>query len=229
MLNEFLAGLPLYLAVSLSIIIIIVDSLSGKNKIITYIFSIITFIAIIVAAFYTYFGADLIQIDINTSFTRGMISYGGLPSLFDIIFAVSALLTVIAGMPYLKREFDDFKEFYTLILFSTTGMMMIAHANHLIMIFIGIELMSISFYVLSGFIRVRITAVEAALKYFLLGSFATGFLLYGMALIYGSTQTMYLSEIHLVLMSGSVDFTFLRAGFAEVVFSKISSDQFPAS
>ncbi len=219
MSNEFILGLPLYLALALSVLVILIDALSGKNKEIAFYFTIISFLAIIGSAFYvaTLPLDSFASLDNATSLTKGMVSYGGFANIFDIIFAIGGLLTVLAGMPYFRREFDDYKEFYTLVLFSVLGMMMIAHANHLIMIFIGIELMSISFYVLSGFIRNKMSSVEAALKYFLLGAFATGFLLYGMAMTYGATKTMYLNEISAAIISGNVDIAFLKIGFALMV------------
>ncbi len=216
MMNEFILGLPLYIAFALSVIVILIDSFSGKNKTITFYYTIISFVAIIASAFYiTTLPLDsFTSIDKTSLITKGMISYGGYANLFDIIFALGGLLTILAGMPYLRKEFDDYKEFYTLTLFSVFGMMVIAHANHLIMIFIGIEIMSISFYVLSGFIRNKISSIEAALKYFLLGAFSTGFLLYGIAMIYGATQTMYLNDITASIQSGQANLYFLKIGFA---------------
>ena len=86
-------------------------------------------------------------------------------------------------------------EFYILILFSTVGMMLMAGALNLITVFLGIELMSVSLYVLAGFMRKKVRSNESALKYFLLGAFATGFLLYGIALIYGTSGTTDLVAI----------------------------------
>ncbi|HRP02182.1 MAG TPA: NADH-quinone oxidoreductase subunit N [Candidatus Kapabacteria bacterium] len=216
MTNEFILGLPLYLTFALSIIVILVDTFSNKNKKVLYYYSIISYLAIIAAGFYIVSLPidSFANIDKASLFTKGMVNYGGFANLFDIIFAVGGLLTIFAGLPYLKKEFDDYKEFYTLVLFSVFGMMLIAHANHLIMIFLGIEVMSVTFYVLSGFIRNRISAVEAALKYFLLGAFSTGFLLYGMAMTYGATKTMYLDQIQQMIVAGTFDITFLKIGFA---------------
>ncbi len=217
MINEILLGLPLYLAVALSIIIIFLDAFSGKNKSIIYTFTVLSFLLIIITSYYSYSISSSLNFDIDNSITKGMLLYGKMPLLFDIIFAFAGLLTIIAGVPFLRREFDDYKEFYTLVLYSVTGMMMIAHSNHLLMIFVGIELMSVSFYVLSGFIRNRITSVEAALKYFLLGAFASGFLLYGIALSYGATGTMYLDKILNLILIGSVDVFYLKVGFALMI------------
>lgn len=129
-----------------------------------------------------------------TAFSQ-MLLVGGYASMFDLIFLSTSLLTLMLSYPYLQKEEYHFGEFYVLVLLATVGMMMMGSAGDLITIFIGVEIMSVCFYVLVGFIRVRQTANEAALKYFLLGAFATGFLLYGIALIYGTTGTTNLFSI----------------------------------
>ena len=114
---------------------------------------------------------------------------------FNFIFFIGLALTVLISIRSLPREGYNFSEFYVLLMGATLGMMMMASAGSLIMVFVGIETLSISLYVLAGFARTRQESNEAALKYLLLGAFATGFLLYGIALVYGSTGTMYLHEI----------------------------------
>jgi NADH-quinone oxidoreductase subunit N len=108
---------------------------------------------------------------------------------FKLIFLLGTGLTILISIKYLENEGMQHGEYFALILFATLGMMIMASGAELITIFLGIELMSISLYVLAGFTRARMNSNESALKYFLLGSFATGFLLYGIALIYGSTGT----------------------------------------
>src|SRR5205807_3391064 len=97
----------------------------------------------------------------------------------------------------------DYGEYYILILGATAGMMLLAAATSLMTIFLGIELLSISLYVLSGFARAAQRSQESALKYLLLGGFATGFLLYGMALIYGATGSTTLRGIAAMVTAGS--------------------------
>ena len=104
---------------------------------------------------------------------------------FHLIFVVVALLTVMSSVQHLKAEGYEFGEFFALIQFSVTGMSMMASSENLLTIFLGLEILSISLYVLAGFSRDRVNAIEGALKYFLLGAFSTGFLLYGIALFYG--------------------------------------------
>ncbi len=114
---------------------------------------------------------------------------------FRLIFLLGTGLTILISVKYVKDEGINHGEYYSLILFATVGMMLMAGGADLIVIFLGLELMSISLYVLAGYTRKRLISNEASLKYFLLGSFATGFLLYGIALLYGATGTTSLKGI----------------------------------
>ncbi|GJQ57808.1 MAG: NADH-quinone oxidoreductase subunit N [Candidatus Scalindua sp. AMX11] len=114
---------------------------------------------------------------------------------FNYIFLMSTAIVILMSVNYLHQEGVNFGEYYTLILFATMGMMLMAGAADLITVFLGLEIMSISLYVLAGFKRDRLESNESALKYFLLGAFATCFLLYGMALLYGATGTTNIKEI----------------------------------
>ena len=125
----------------------------------------------------------------------GMFISDGYALFFKITFLIIAFLTTLISMGYTQREGIAFGEYYSLILFATLGMMLMAAGTHLITLFLGLELMSISIYILAGMMREDRRSVEAALKYFLLGAFATGFLLYGMALLYGATGSLALKDI----------------------------------
>jgi NADH-quinone oxidoreductase subunit N len=114
---------------------------------------------------------------------------------FKLVFLLCAGLTVLISMKYLKDEGINHGEYFALILFATLGMMIMASGSDLITIFLGLELMSICLYVLCGYSRTRLISNESALKYFLLGSFATGFLLYGVALLYGAAGTTSLKGL----------------------------------
>ncbi len=114
---------------------------------------------------------------------------------FLILFLIIAALTLLGSMDYLDRDHIQHGEYYALILFATCGMCFMAASAELIMIFIGLEISSISTYVLAGFKRHEPRSNEAAMKYFLLGSFATAFLLYGIAFVYGLTGTTNLLEL----------------------------------
>jgi NADH-quinone oxidoreductase subunit N len=105
----------------------------------------------------------------------------------SLILLVTAALAVLLGMTYLENQQLHLGEYYALVLFSTAGSMLMAATNDLIVLFVAIETLSVALYVLAGFARTQERSEEAALKYFLLGAFAAGFLLYGIALIYGGS------------------------------------------
>src|SRR6185369_5262638 len=114
---------------------------------------------------------------------------------FKGIFLVAAAMSVLITDQYLQREGCNHGEIYPLILFATVGMMLMASGMDLMTIFLGLEVLSVSLYVLAGFNRDSLKSNEAGLKYFLLGAFSTGFLLYGMALTYGATGTTKIAKI----------------------------------
>ena len=120
------------------------------------------------------------------------------------ITLVSAGGTILLSLGYLEREGLLAPEYYPLILLATAGMMFLSGAEDLIVLFLGLEVMSVAVYVLAGYNRANASSAEAALKYFLIGAFASGFLLYGIALVYGATGTTNLSLIGAQLAGGSL-------------------------
>jgi NADH-quinone oxidoreductase subunit N len=124
-----------------------------------------------------------------------MIMVDNFSTLFTVIFLVGTILTALLSVDYASRMGFDRGEYYALLLFTTAGMIMMAQGLNLIMIFIGLETLSIALYILAGMQRQRFASVEAALKYFLLGAFSTCFFLYGVALTYGATASMDLEHI----------------------------------
>jgi NADH-quinone oxidoreductase subunit N len=119
----------------------------------------------------------------------GMFISDGYSSFFKIIFFINLILSVLISIKYIGIERVNYGEYYSLITLSTLGMMVMASAADLIVLYLGLELMALSTYILAGFIRHDIKSNEAALKYFLLGAFSSAFLLYGISLIYGLTGT----------------------------------------
>lgn len=132
--------------------------------------------------------------DSGTAFT-GMIVYGGVASFGAVVILLGSLFSVVVSRDYLMEIDLHRGDVYSMILLSIVGMLALASANDLISFFLGLETMSICLYVIAGLIKDKKTGAEAALKYFLLGAFATGFLLYGIALIYGATGHTNLTEI----------------------------------
>lgn len=125
----------------------------------------------------------------------GSVVLDNFATFFKMTFLVAAGLTVLITDSYMEREECNHGELYPLILFAVVGMMLMASGTDLMTIFLGLEVMSVALYVLAGFNRANKKSNEAGLKYFMLGCFSTGFMLYGMALIYGVTGTTRLYKI----------------------------------
>ena len=156
-------------------------------------------------AYLSFFGIVAAGVLVASGWGGHIESFGGsvvldnFASFFKITFLVAAGLTVLISDQYMEREGCNHGELYPLILFTVVGMMLMASGTDLMTIFLGLEVMSVSLYVLAGFNRASKKSNEAGLKYFLLGAFSTGFLLYGMALIYGATGTTRLYKIAAIL------------------------------
>jgi NADH-quinone oxidoreductase subunit N len=134
----------------------------------------------------------------------GAISIDSFAGFFELVILIAAMFTVMMSLDYAADNNIAGAEYYSLLLFSTVGMMLMATAGDLIVIFLGLETMSIPVYVLAGIMRRNAKSNEAAIKYFLLGAFSTGFLLYGIALVYGATGTIKLGPIHDAIASGAM-------------------------
>jgi NADH-quinone oxidoreductase subunit N len=134
---------------------------------------------------------------------------------FNAIFCVTTALVILLSVGYVRRQGIEAGEYYVLVLFAALGMMLMASALDLLIVFLGLELMSLSLYVLAGFFRTRATGNEAAMKYFLLGAFASGFFLYGIALLYGATRTTNLRGLAAALAApGAAGQPLVLAGLA---------------
>jgi NADH-quinone oxidoreductase subunit N len=133
--------------------------------------------------------------DARRSIFGGMFVHDGFTVFFTLLFCAIGAVAVLLSWDYVKRTRINQAEYYALLLAATLGMILMAASNDLITIFLGLELMSLSLYVLVGFRRSLLESNEAALKYFLLGAFASGFLLYGIALLYGATGTTNLAKM----------------------------------
>ena len=125
----------------------------------------------------------------------GMVVLDNYALFVDVAIAYATGLVLLLSVDYLRRNGIEAGEYYALVCFSATGMMLLVSAADLIVVFLAVELMSLSLYVLAGFFSSRLASGESSMKYFLLGAFATGFLLYGIALIYGATGTTNLDKI----------------------------------
>ena len=143
--------------------------------------------------------------DAHLQVSKGLIAVDRFSLFFKVIFLVSAALTVLMSVRYLEVEGTRAGEYYFLILCATLGMMFMAGGTDLITLFIGLETMAISFYILTGFLKPSRRSNEAAVKYFLLGAFSLGILLYGMSILYGLTGTTNLRVIATALVGQERD------------------------
>jgi NADH-quinone oxidoreductase subunit N len=128
----------------------------------------------------------------GTEVFAGVLVVDAFADFFNLTFLVAALLTLAIGSVYFAREEKPVAEFYPLLLFSTVGMMVMVSAVDLVTLFVGLETMSIALYVLSASQRHSLFSSEAGFKYLILGAFSSAFLLFGMSMLYGSTQTLHL-------------------------------------
>ncbi|HEX6981201.1 MAG TPA: NADH-quinone oxidoreductase subunit N [Balneolaceae bacterium] len=183
-LNAFLPGV---IVAASGLIALLIDSYKNDHNGI-YGLTVVSLIAALALSVIDMFGPA------GTAFS-GMIVYGGVAAFGNTIVLFGSLFCVLISREYLSAINHNYGEVYAMMLFATAGMLGLASANSLVMIFIGLETMSICLYVLAGLIKDRKTSAEASIKYFLLGAFSTGFLLYGMALLYGATGSLYLPEI----------------------------------
>ena len=138
----------------------------------------------------------------NTGFNN-MVVLDGFSVFVNALLLVAGLLSVALAYDYIKRMGIERGEYYTLMLFSVSGMMLMAQAADLIIVFLSLELLSLPLYVLAAFARPKTDSEEAGLKYFLLGAFSSGFVLYGIALVYGATGTTSLTGIFAAASNGA--------------------------
>jgi NADH-quinone oxidoreductase subunit N len=141
----------------------------------------------------------------NIEIANGLIAVDQFALFFKVVFLLAALLTVMMSTHYLELEGASPGEYYFLILCATLGMMIMAGGIDLITAFIGLETMAVSFYILAGFIKPNQRSNEAAVKYFLLGAFSLGILLYGMSLLYGLSGTTNLRGMATVFAGREAD------------------------
>ena len=148
---------------------------------------------------------------------NGMVAVDAFRGLTNCLFLLSGVLTILISIGYLDRRGINRGEFYALVLFAVLGMMLMAGASDLMMIFIGLEVMSVAIYVLVGFDRMDPRSTEASLKYFLLGAFTSAIFLYGIALVFGATGSTNVRTLFRLLLGGEHREPMLLAGMALVL------------
>ena len=160
-------------------------------------------------------GASVYAYSIGGPAFGGMLMVDGFATFFRVLVIVVGILTILPSYRFLARQNAETSEYHALLLFSIAGQCLMAASNDLIMVFIGLEISSIASYILAGYLRDDKRCNESALKYFLLGSFATAFFLYGVAIVYGLTGSVNLLTIRrAVLHQAAGDPIFLAVAAA---------------
>ena len=162
-------------------------------------------------------GFSLAQVGVEIQAFNGMIAVDGFAVFLTLFFLGSGLVGIALAYDYLEQAGLDTGEYYVLLLFSISGMMLMALAADLIVVFLALELLSFPLYVLAGFARPRQDSEEASLKYFLLGAFSSSFVVYGVALVFGATGTTSLASIVAAANGGSANLTLLAIGAALIL------------
>ena len=162
-------------------------------------------------------GFTLTQIGLEITSFNNMVVLDGFSTFVNALLLLSGLLGIGLSFGYIKRMNLERGEYYTLMLFSISGMMLMAQAGDLIVVFLALELLSIPLYVLAAFDRPKVESEEAGLKYFLLGAFATGFVVYGTTLVFGATGTTSLNGIVTFLGSNETPNLLLSIGAALIL------------
>jgi NADH-quinone oxidoreductase subunit N len=156
---------------------------------------------------------------INTKMFDGMYIIDDFSLFFKQLFLVAAILVIMSATLYVKKIGTNYGEFFVMIAFATLGMMVLASSGDFVTLYLGLELMTISFYILTGYKRDDAKSVEAGVKYLILGAMSSAILLYGMSLIYGITGTTVIAEIAPKLTGGAMSpalmlaLVFLVTGF----------------
>jgi NADH-quinone oxidoreductase subunit N len=201
---NFTAIAPQIIIVITALVVLLADLFANKKSILAYL-SLLGIIVAAVASWTIWDGTD--------PMFQTMAIADGYSLFLNLVFLVTAALSVLISINYLVREGINYGEYYALLLLATGGMMLMGSATDLMVVFLALEILSISLYVLAGFNRADPKSGESALKYFLLGAFASGFLLYGIALIYGATGTTHLAAIvDFLTGTGTTSGTYLFIG-----------------
>ena len=193
-LAEMTMIMPELTLIFIALILLLLDLVVKKKEVL----AAVGIAGTLVALFGTY---RLFVFNVPQSVFAGMFVLDGYSNFFKLIFYFNVMLTILISIKYMYTEKAAFGEYYALLLFSTVGMMLMASAADLIVLYLGLELMALSTYILAGLMRKQPRSNEAALKYFFLGAFSSAFLLYGISLTYGLTGTTNLREIAAALQT----------------------------
>jgi len=173
------------------IIVMLYDCISPKQKNVTGAISLIGLAASAILLGVMWSGTG----SVPTTSWNGMIVHDNLRLSFSFVFLIVSAITILVSTVWIEREDVPAGEYHALLLFATFGMMFMASGNDMVIIFLGLETLSIATYVMAGLRKTDLKSNESSMKYFILGSLASAFLLYGMALVYGATGSTNITEI----------------------------------
>jgi NADH-quinone oxidoreductase subunit N len=201
-------ALPAMVALASAVVVMLVDLASGDEEgelaAVAGLVGLATTIGVAIVLWAT---------PVAVSGFHGTLRADGYALFFTVIICIGAALTILMSIDYLRDHPLAGGEYYALVLLSTCGMILMAAANDLIVVFLALEIMSVAIYVLAGMLRTDRRSNEAALKYFFLGAFASGFLLYGTAFLYGAAGTTQLDAVARTVAKGPQE-PFVLLGFA---------------
>jgi NADH-quinone oxidoreductase subunit N len=171
-LADIVVIVPELTMICVALVVLLLDLIVRKKEIVAY----VGIAGTIVAIYSTY---KLCAFSGPQTAFFNMFVLDGYSNFFKLIFYLNVILTICISLRYMSIEKASYGEYYSLLIFSTAGMMIMASASDLIVLYLGLELMAMSTYILAGLIRKKPRSNEAALKYFFLGAFSSAFLLYG--------------------------------------------------
>jgi NADH-quinone oxidoreductase subunit N len=209
-MNDLLVSLPLLIVTGWGVILLLLDLfIPAERKGWTAILAALALVAALVVT--------ILQFGEPRTAFNGMLIYDGFAYYLQSIFLVTGLMGIAVAYDYLRRMGIERGEYYVLMLFSISGMILMSAAGDLIVIFLALELLSLPLYVLSGFARPNPDSEESAMKYFLLGAFSSSFFVYGIAFVFGATGSTRLAEVFLSIESNAALMELLIIGGALIL------------
>ncbi|PTN12020.1 NADH-quinone oxidoreductase subunit NuoN [Nitrosomonas aestuarii] len=192
-------------------VVMLVDLATGEKR--RYITYLLTQAILLGCAFLTF-----ISFSTETTYTfSGMFVDDAMADILKIMVYITVSAVLVYSYTYVKERGILTGEFFSLILFATLGMMVMISASHFLTLYIGLELLSLSLYALVALKRDSIVATEAAMKFFVLGALASGFLLYGMSMVYGATGSLHVSKVAEAIQNGVGNHEVLVIGLVFIV------------
>jgi NADH-quinone oxidoreductase subunit N len=184
--------LPETIVAAVAAIVMLIDCFAPRQRFVTSALSIIGLLGAGAATIWLWTNPGMAA---NPNDFNGMMTLDALRLSFTLVFLLVTICTILISEIWVTNENLPAGEYHSLLLFATVGMMLMASGNDLVILFIGLETLSIATYVLAGLRRTDLRSNESSLKYFILGSFSSAFLLYGMALVYGATGSTNITTI----------------------------------